>query len=536
MNKPSLAKRRYWLVCCGIVLIIGIFFRCHNIDKKVYWHDEVFTSIRVSGYNGREIVEAVFTGQIIQPQDLLNFQKITPEKTWQDTFNKLLEHPEHPPLFYLLSRIWQEIFGSSVLSSRSLAIAISFLVFPSIFWLCWELFNSINVGITAIVLTAVSPVHVLYAQEAREYSLWTVTILLCCAGLIKAIKSQKTFWWIVYSFSLSLNFYVSLLSVLVALSQTIYCFLLTKFRITRTTVYFLLAQVTAVILFSPWLIIIYRNYALLQSKTDWTNSTQSFIRLLSAWELHLSSIIWDFHPEINWLIAPRVTLVFLGFILITFVSLDRHTKPKIYLLIICLILIPSLGLILPDLIQGGQKSIMTRYFIPTLLGIQISIAYWLARSIFLFSKIRLMILSLLIILGIISCSISSQANTWWNKIVGYHNPKIANIINQYEKPLIISNNRDINVGSLISLSYLLEDKVRLLLTTDDTIPLVKQDDFSEVLIWNISEKSLIQFQEKNNCSVSVVGRDYYPPLWLVDFSEPSLEVRETLPSRVWSKE
>ena len=217
-------------------------------------------------------------------------------------------------------------------------------------------------------------------------------------------------------------------------------------------------------------------------------------------------------------------MVFLGFILIAFLSLYRHNKPEIHLLIICLILVPALGLMLPDLIQGGQKSIMTRYFIPSLLGIQISIAYWLARNRFLFSKIRLMILGLLIILGIVSCSISSQANTWWNKTVGYHNPEIANMINQYEQPLIISNNRDINVGSLISLSYLLEDKVRLLLTTTENIPLVKQNDFSEVLIWNISEESLIQFQAKNNCSVSVLEGKYYPPLWLVDFSAPSLEV------------
>ena len=105
------AKRRLWLIFCLIVITIGIFFRCYNIDKKVYWHDEVYTSIRVSGYNGSEVVEKVFTGEIIKPQELLKFQKISPEKTWQDSFNKLLEHPEHPPLFYLLSRAWQGIFG-----------------------------------------------------------------------------------------------------------------------------------------------------------------------------------------------------------------------------------------------------------------------------------------------------------------------------------------------------------------------------------------------------------------------------------------
>lgn len=518
-------KRRLWLIACVIVIAIGVFFRFYNIDKKVYWHDEVYTSVRVGGYNGSSVVEGAFTGEIIQSQDLLKYQKITPEKTWKDTFDKLLEHPEHPPLFYLLSRGWQGIFGSSILSSRSISVAISLLTFPAIFWLCWELFNSTIMGVIGMALVAVSPVHVLYAQEAREYGLWIVTIVFCSAALIKAIKTEKTLWWIVYSVSLAVNFYVSLLSALLAFSQTIYVILLNKFRITKKTIIFLLAQLGSVLLFLPWLINIYQNYNKLQSNTYWTNSSRPLASLLSAWELHLNSIAWDFHPQINWLIAPRVTTIFLLFLGISLTCLYQKTKPSTYLLIISLIAIPALGLILPDLIQGGQKSILTRYFMPSLLGVQLSIIYWLGRDKFVMSKIRLSIFSLLIVCGIVSCAISSQANAWWNKTINNNNPTIAQIINHYEKPLVISNNQGINVGNLISLSYLLEDKVRLLLTTTDNIPLVKQDDFSEVLVWNLSEESRIAFQEKNNCSLSNVQEEQYISLWLVDFSQTSGEVK-----------
>ena len=290
-----------------------------------------------------------------------------------------------------------------------------------------------------------------------------------------------------------------------------------RFRINKLLINGLLFQFIAIILFIPWLFVIYQNYYLLQGNTYWTNSTKTFISLLSSWELHFNSIIWDFHPQINWLISPRVTNIFLIFLIITIVYICRNTKPNVYLLIICLITIPALSLILPDLIQGGQKSTLTRYFIPSLLGIQISIVYWLGRNEFFNCKKRLGIFSLLIVFGIVSCSISSQANTWWNKSVGYHHPKIADIINQYDKPLIVSNNQGINVGNLISLSYLLADKVRLLLTTTDIVPRVEPNNFSEVLIWRISEESLIAFQEKNNCSVSIVEGEYDPPLWLVDF-------------------
>ncbi len=33
-----------------MLLMVGIFFRFFNLDRKVYWHDETFTSLRISGY------------------------------------------------------------------------------------------------------------------------------------------------------------------------------------------------------------------------------------------------------------------------------------------------------------------------------------------------------------------------------------------------------------------------------------------------------------------------------------------------------
>jgi len=66
-------------------------------------------------------------------------------------------------------------FGSSVTVTRGLAALISLFVFPCIYWLCLKLFKS---GWMAMALVAVLPIHVVYAQEAREYSLWPAAILL----------------------------------------------------------------------------------------------------------------------------------------------------------------------------------------------------------------------------------------------------------------------------------------------------------------------------------------------------------------------
>ena len=510
-------ERKYLVILLSFILVIGVFFRCYNLEQKVYWHDEVFTSIRTAGYNGEAIVKESFTGEILNPEKLLQYQVLSSKKTWSDTLDKLLEHPEHPPLYYLFSRAWQELFGSSVAATRSLSVFFSLLLFPLVYWLCWELFNSQKVAWWAIAVIAISPVQVLYAQEAREYSLLLVVNALSCTALVGAVKRNNWQWWFFYSVALALNFYVSLIGAYIAIANTVYIIFLEKFKITKITINFILSGLVSLIFFSPWLITIVQNYELLKSKTSWANIELPFLELLSFWELHLSSIFFDFHPKINYAIASRLIFIILFFVMICFYCLYQKSDRQSWLLIFTLISIPAALLIIPDVIQGGQKSIMTRYFLPSILGVQLTVAYWLSQEKLRQPLPKKIVIMLIVSFGIISCAISSQANTWWNKVVGYHNPVIASIINKYEQPLLISNDRDINIGNLISLSYLLDNQVKLRLFKQNQIPVIKDRRFSEVLLWNLSEESLNQFIDKNQCQIEIIAGEYYPPLWLVKF-------------------
>ena len=514
INNTRKTNRSFFIVV-GLIIILGIFFRFYNLERKTYWHDEVYSSLRVAGYNGDMVVEEIFNGQIISPQDLLHYQKIPPGLSLGVTLDRLIEHPEHPPLFYLSLRFWQDIFGSSVTVSRSLAAVFSLLVFPGIFWLCWELFNSTTVGWVAVAMTAISPVHIIYAQEARQYSLWAATVLFSSAALIRAMKLNTLRWWAVYVINLALSFYTVLLSAFVAITHGIYVGVVEKFRLSKTLIAFILSGISSVILFIPWLIVIVNNYQVLQGKTDWTNIPRPFIDLLSAWELHLNSIFIDIHPAVGLATAPRLTPIILVFLGYTIYFLYRRTPLKTWLFIVSLIIIPALGLILPDLISGGQKSIMVRYFMPSVVGIQVAIAYWLVEEKYTYHKIKLAVATILIISGIISAIVSSQTPTWWNKVVGYHNPEIAAFANQYERPLIISNNHDINVGTLISLSYLFAPQVKLMLVEKPKVPTIPEGNFSEVLLWNVGDTVFEEFKQKNNCDLERVGENYYPALWLV---------------------
>jgi uncharacterized membrane protein len=111
----------------------------------------------------------------------------------------------------------------------------------------------------AIALTAISPFHVLYAQEARPYSLWTLIIVLSSWALLRALRLKNTRSWSIYSVTTALGFYTFLYSCFVSLGQGIYVFCLERFRWTKTVKEYLLAISIGCIFFVPWILVILFN-------------------------------------------------------------------------------------------------------------------------------------------------------------------------------------------------------------------------------------------------------------------------------------
>lgn len=474
---------RFFLV---ILLVLGLFFRFYNLDRKVYWHDEVYTSIRSLGYTQEEVVQQAFDGRVIGIEDLHKYQYFNPDKSLSDTLYSLVQHPEHPPLYYLMVRFWMQVFGDFVKTPRGLSALFSVLTLPCIYWLCLELFNSSLVGWIAVALLAVSPFHVLYAQEAREYSFWTVTILLSSLSLLRAIRLNTKLSWGIYAVTLVLSLYTFLFSGFVAIGHGIYVVVTERFKFSKTVLAYFLASSAGLLAFAPWIFVIIANFSQFNEKTAWTKVQELPSYLVTRWGLHLSSVFVDFglrleHPFTY--LAPPVLLVLVGYAIY---CLCRHTPLEVWLFVLTLTGVSAIALILPDLILGGRRSISSRYFIPCYIGIQLAVAYLLSTHLLAsrFSKQKLWqgTMAVLLSLGIISCVISSQSYTWWNKVVGYYNPQIARLINQAPRPLVISNTSDVNTGDIISLSYLLDTKTRLQLVVDSNIPNIS-DEFRDVFLF-----------------------------------------------------
>src|SRR4028119_73728 len=282
---------RTWLGFLIIaVLVIGIFFRFANLDRKFYWLDETYTSLRVSGYTEAEIIKQISYQKITSPSDLQKYQQINSEKTLSDTVNSLAtEDPQHPPLYYVLARQWAQWFGSSVAAMRSLAAVISLLVFPAIYWLAWELFESSAVAWMAIAIFAISPYHIMCAQEARQYSLWTLTTILSSAALLRAMRPDANqnplalvFSWALYAGTATLGLYTHLLFACVAAAHAIYVAVIANWRDVKTFITYYVAGLIALTCFMPTLVNTVENLNLIRRTTVWSEQT-NLLRLVTRW-------------------------------------------------------------------------------------------------------------------------------------------------------------------------------------------------------------------------------------------------------------
>jgi uncharacterized membrane protein len=449
-----------------VLLILGIFFRIVNLDRKVYWGDEVYTSIRVSGYTTAEIVKTV-TQAPTSAGELQKFQTPNPEKGVAGTIQGLaIEEPQLTPLYFVMLRSWVQWFGDSVTANRSLSVLLSIITLPCLYWFCLELFNSVTVGWIAIALISVSPLHLAYAQEARMYSFWILTLLLSGATLLRAMRSHTKGSWLLYMLATTVSLYTCLLSIVTLVGYGLYVLLITFRRQIQVFFAFLLTSIAGVLAFMPWLLIFFQHKG--SGSSSSASAQDSLVAILKYWAGILSRGFVDFNltsasPAQHLSLLTISAVLLLALIGYSFYFLVRHSPKRVWLFLLILIG----GVPLAMMPRTFSANLPPRYLLSTYLGIQLAIAYLFANKITVLSywkRCSWRIITVLVLtVGVLSCATSAQAEGWWNKQFSNCNPQIARTINQAKNPLVISDLEgglfDHALSNMISLSHQLRSNV-----------------------------------------------------------------------------
>jgi uncharacterized membrane protein len=487
-----------------LLLIVGIVFRFVNLNHKIVWHDEAYTVLRASGYTRAAIDEALFQNRIMPASELQRFQQIRPRSAIADTINSLVvEDPQHPPLYFVLSRLWVQavghlsttVFHSNITAWRLLPALLSLLALPLMYALAWELFASQSTALLATTLLALSPFDVLFAQTARQYSLLTVMVIGSQWALLRALRLTR--WaggeagrggtpraWLIYGGSVAVGLYTHPFFGLTVVGQAIYLGieLLCQRQGRPALKWFSLALLGAIALYLPWIVVLITNTQRVLATTDWARTIPGWDYLAKLWTLSFTSLFFDldFGFDNPWTYGLR--LPFLVLIGVALYALIRRGQASVGWAITTSIFVPFLLLVLPDVVLGGKRSAVSRYLISCFPGVQLAIAHLLSTQLIPIGRrspcpphrpssqpIWRMAFVACIAASLISLASSAAAFTWWNKDLSYFNFAVTQQINATPQPLIISDLGDdfTNTGDLLSLSYSLKPGVNLLLLSPD---------------------------------------------------------------------
>lgn len=488
---------QYVIIITALLIVsLGIFVRFHNLEGKIYWLDESFTSLSISGYSRSDVKEQLITGKEVDISTIMKYQYPNDKVNYQGTIQGLIEdEPQHTPIYFLTARFWTQIFGKSIGSIRTLSVVAGILCLPLMYLLCYELFNQPLTSWMATAFMAVSPFHVLYSQEARPFSLWTLTTLVSCVALLKVQKKPSIYGWLIYSYSMIISCYTFLFSLLTYLAHFIYILVSGKFRLNQVTITFCLTGVLNILGFLPWIIILIKN-----PPSNYTSfPASSIIEYPKAWIRNLSLPFADFNinasSDLGFLIPFLLYLVLL-LLLISYslLYLAKNSHKKAYFFLFSLIFIPFLILLLRDFGKGGQMTLRANYLIPSLLGIQVICSYTLSNK--LLGKnpaLWLNITAILLSISIASCSLMTSTNVWWIKDRENIHHRLANIVNESKRPLIISDVlTDDEFIRPFSVSHYLRDTAKFMFLFEPTADerwqkFTISKSYSDVFLYNPSE-------------------------------------------------
>ncbi len=505
------------------VIAAGVFFRFYNIDKKLLWHDEVYTKFFAAGSQSREWKKKIFTGRVLDVAEVKKLQENDPEKGVVDTIKGLArDEPQHPPLYYILARLWVSCFGDGIGILRLLSALLSLFALPAIFWLSWELFSSRKISWLSVVLLSVSPFFVLFAQEAREYALWSVLILASSAAMLRALRltSQKIplkkllVPWFAYSLLATCAMYTSFSSIFVIMVQVLYVAVHERFRISRSSLAACLSLLLSGAAFLPWALVFLDHYQAFRASMEWSRKIViPKSELLSTLALNISRPLLDFWRGYDhWFAAAGVVLV-LVLVLTSLVVIYRKAPRLSTLFVYLLIFLPIAILLVPDLLFGGIRSVSSRYLTPSLLGIIIAAAYLLGSKLGS-SKFQAPIVALIIILATASCAWNSSQFSVWTKGISFNLPKVAKIINSSPKALVVGDQERHNPGNMLALVHLLKPGTKVqFITTEKGYALPAGT--GDVYLFTPTRQFRKAIEQREHARTKLLFRDIYMELWKV---------------------
>jgi uncharacterized membrane protein len=502
------ATLRWARRCTVALVVVGCVFRFSGLGSKVVWNDETHTGLSISGTSYRELRERVFDGGVRARHDVMAYQFPRADRTVVDTVDVLIQdQPKHPPLYFVMVRLWVQAFGSSAGVMRSLSAFLGLLSLPLLFLVCRELVDDEVFAWVAVGLVSISPLHVVYSQEARQYVLWLDLVLLASWSLLRAVRDTRDDsgsgirWYALYSVALALALYTHLLAVFVAFAHTLFAIGVERFRATAVVRRAAVSLAVTALLISPWGAVLLVRSSNISSWASWAAGPISTSTWLAKTLYGVSKVFIDMNRLHETSVVVFVAVAGAPLLVAALCAIHglRSASRQARWFVVTLSVAYWAPLFASDLIRDSWRATVTRYQFPAVIGLQLCVAVGisalLASGTIRRRGLGVAAATLLAVCGVVSGSAHSRAGgVWWNKFNGEPILAAAQHVNRYSDPLVVASEyRGKGRGNALALAHAVDDHVRLLYMEEPMLPLIP--DGRKAFVWDPTPNMLERLRE-----------------------------------------
>lgn len=305
----------------GLVLLLGLGLRLWHLDLKPLWLDEVLTALFTMGRSYQDVP----LNQWFPLTALDGLFTVQPGLSCGDITQRITTESVHPPLFFCLLYAWMNWLRPEnwVWGLRILPALFGVATIAAMFWLNRVAF-SVQAGLRAAALMAVSPFAVYLSQEARHYTLPMLLVTLALVMLVKmqqdliGQKRLRATVWTAWTLLNLMGLYTHYFCILALVAQVAALTLWMGYRRIQPRFWaawgIALAGVT--IGYLPWIPTLISHFArpetdwLIPYKPDWLDRLEPLYQTLMGWTLMVIALPVENQPMP---VAVSLGLLMLGF-------------------------------------------------------------------------------------------------------------------------------------------------------------------------------------------------------------------------------
>jgi hypothetical protein len=118
-----------------------------------------------------------------------------------------LQSDTNPPLYFLLLKGWMRLFGTSLTAMRMLSVLSGTAAVAALGGLARRCGASVQTTMWVLLLAALTPLQVHYAQQARGYTLACLLLIFGLWTFVEAFETGRPFAWFLHAVCVALGIY-----------------------------------------------------------------------------------------------------------------------------------------------------------------------------------------------------------------------------------------------------------------------------------------------------------------------------------------